>query len=94
MFHNLIFEKNKQIHFLDVKAYISNIITKIYFSFASKTLISAVLQPVLSYTEKSCIESHYRIFSTNKKLNHRLNTRGKNKINHLIFILLSTESCL
>ncbi len=41
-------------------------------------LLSAGLEPVLSQTEKSCIASDYRQFSTNI----------------IIFILISAESCL
>ena len=31
-------------------------------------MISAVLEPVLNYTEKSCITSYYRQFTTNIKI--------------------------
>ena len=71
----------------------------VYFLFKRKTfpvwfrnrLLSAGLEPVLNQTEKSCIASNYRQFSTNIKI----------KIIKLIpvlilkfFILISAESCL
>ena len=72
-----------------------------------KRLISAVLEPVLSHTEKSCITSYYRQFSTNYKKNHKINNRfveeslrylGANYTGFIlilqVFILTSVESCL
>ena len=41
---------------------------EIFFQFCLKILISARLEPVLSYTEKSCLSSNYRKFSANIKI--------------------------
>ena len=44
-------------------------------SIVEESLMTAGLEPVLSHTEKSCIASYYRKFSTNINENHKTETR-------------------
>ena len=69
-------------------------------------LLSAGLEPVLSQTEKACIASNYRQFSTNIKIiiiklkpsfvspGLRPRAADKTGFNLKIFLLMSAESCL
>ena len=84
----------------------------VYFLFKRKTfpvwfrnrLLSAGLEPVLNQTEKSCIASNYRQFSTNIKIKFiklipvlsaaRGRRAKKTGINFMIFILIFVENCL
>ena len=45
-------------------------------SMVSKTINNPGLEPVLNHTEKSCIATYYKQFSTNLKIkNRKINTR-------------------
>ncbi len=48
---------------------LKTMVTIIYLSWFRNRLIYAGLEPVLSFTSKSCIASYYRQFSTNIKIN-------------------------
>ena len=80
-------KNQKKIHYNHetYKTRFFNIIVKNFPVWLRSRLLSAGLEPVLSQTEKSCIASNYRQFSTNIKINI---------IILIFFILISAESCL
>ena len=71
-------------------------IYNIFNSMASKPIISAVLEPVLSLKEKSCLASYHRQFSMNNKIKIIQLILGDNKTDFIliIFILISAKSYL